>query len=120
MRYYSVILLQVAFKFELDKCQKEIRRIITALRCVAKTGMHSKRMIGFAIVTVERPAELLGRLRPILSEIDAVDNYWCETAPRDLIGMNGSFDPMTSRIMEAWNEARYRNYPQYVSKPQAR
>jgi hypothetical protein len=119
MRYYSVLKLEIAFKFEIDKCQREIGRIITALRRSAKTGMHTKRMIAFAIVTTEASVDLLNRLRPILSEIDAIDNFWCSTAPRDLVGMNGAFDPMSSRINEAWHEARYRNYPQYVEKPES-
>lgn len=119
MRHYSVVKLEIAFKFELDKCQREVGKVISALKRSAKTGMHTKRTIAFAIVTTESSSELLNRLRPVLSEIDAIDNYWCSTAPRDLVGMNGSIDPMVNRILEAWNEARYRNYPKYMEKPKS-
>jgi hypothetical protein len=113
-----VLLLQVAFKFELEHTKGAIGRIITALQKPAKTGMHTKRMIGFAVITAESSTDFLSRLGPTLNEIDAVDNYWCFSAPCDIVGMHRNMDPMTSLIHDAWQTAFQRNYAKYLPKRQ--
>lgn len=118
MKYYSVVKLDIALKFAISMCRRDIERIVRALP-EPKAGMHASRSISFAIITTETPDKLHARLRPILREIHSVDNFWCSTAPRDLIGMDSPTDPMCDRIAEAWREARYRNYPDYVEKPES-
>jgi hypothetical protein len=58
------------------------------------------------------------RLGPVLEGITSVENWWCHTVFSDVVGRYGSFDPLTTYVLEAWEELRKRNNPKYVRQPE--
>jgi hypothetical protein len=111
------MLLRVGFQYELERTASDIPRIIRAVRCWCHPAMHSKRMVGFVILTEETSERLMDRLRPTLEGITAIENYWCHTVLDDVVGKNGSMDPLTVYVREAWQKLRERNDPKNVHKP---
>jgi hypothetical protein len=101
-------LLRVEFKFDLESkdSQRAIGTIIKNVRRPAKAAMHCKRSIALVITTAETSTELLTRLRPVLEEISAIDNYWCHLAPPAVVARHGGLDPLVTRVKEAWEEIR--------------
>ncbi|AMN43233.1 hypothetical protein [Rhodoplanes sp. Z2-YC6860] len=115
---YKVMLLRVAFQYEIEKTASAIPRIVTAVKRWCRPAMHSKRMVGFVILTEETSEQLMDRLRPTLESITAIENYWCHTILNDVVGRERNMDPLTFYVGEAWQELRKRNDPKYVRKPE--
>jgi len=101
-------LLRVEFKYDLESkdSQVAVGTIIKNVRRPTKAAMHCKRSIALVIITPESSTELLTRLRPVLEQIGAVDNYWCHLAPPAVVAKHGGLDPLATRVREAWEEIR--------------
>jgi hypothetical protein len=65
-------------------------------------------------LTEETSSQLVERLKPTLDAITSIENYWCHTVLDDVVGRYGAIDPLTTYIVEAWQELRKRNQPNYV------
>ena len=116
---YTVLLLRVGFKYEMERTANDISRIHRAInRSWCFPAMHSKRMVAFVILTEESEKELVDRVRPALDRITGIENYWCHIMPSDVAAMNGDSDPLTCYVREAWEELRKRNNPNYVRQPE--
>jgi hypothetical protein len=102
------LLLRIEFKFDLEAkdSQRAIGAVIRNIRRPAKAAMHCKRSCALVIVTSETSTEFLKRLRPVLEEMSAIDNYWCHVAPTAVVAKHGGLDPLVTRVAEAWEEAR--------------
>jgi hypothetical protein len=111
---YKVMLLRVAFLLEIENIASEVSKIIRATRRWVRPAMHSKRAVGFVILTEETEDQLVQRLMPTLESISAVENYWCHIMVGNVVARHGSLDPLTTYVAEAWEELRKRNQPNYV------
>jgi hypothetical protein len=110
--------IRVCFLYEIEKIGGEVGRIIKAVQRWVRPAMHSKRAVGFVILTEEAPQELMQRLGPVLEGITSVENWWCHTVLSDVVGRHGSLDPLTTYVLEAWEVLRERNNPKYVRQPE--
>ncbi len=110
----QVYILRVCFTQDLEYTKRYIARIISALRRPAKTAMHTKREIGFVIITNETDAQLVDRLRPTLEEIEFIENWWCHRAPPVIVAKYGSMDTLSTFVGQAWEEIRKRRHSKYV------
>lgn len=116
---YTVLLLRVAFRYELEKTANDIPRIHRAInRSWCYPAMHSKRAVAFVILAEESEKQLVDRIRPALDRITAVENYWCHILSSNIAAKDGSADPLTIYVREAWQELRKRNNPNYVRQPE--
>jgi hypothetical protein len=115
---YKVLLLRVCLTVEIERTASAVGTIINAVKRWCKPAMHSKRAVAFVILTEETTEELIGRLRPTLESISSVENYWCHTVLDDVVGRHGGLDPLRTYVLEAWEELRKRNKPNYVRKPE--
>lgn len=79
--------------------------------------MHAKRSVGFVIETDETAEQLVERLRPVLDH-ERFHNFWCFTPGSDITGRDGTVDPLTVRVREAYDRVRQRNQAKKVRKPQ--
>jgi hypothetical protein len=110
MAKYYALRLDVQFKSSLSWIGKDIETIIAsvnALKDGVKLGMHTEKTICMVFVTQEHPRDPMERLKPLLAELNSVNNYWCGDCPDNFIGMNGSYDPATVAIQEAWRTADF-------------
>jgi hypothetical protein len=80
--------------------------------------MHSKQAVAFVILTEESPTELLRRIKVALEKVTSVENYWCHSVFDDIVGRDGDFDPLRTYVLEAWEELRKRNKPEYFRQPE--
>jgi hypothetical protein len=95
-------LLRVEFKYDLESKDSQIAvgTIIKNVRRPAKAAMHCKRSIALVITTAESSTELLTRLRPVLEQLGAVDNYWCHLAPPAVVARHGGLDPEGAQVLQ--------------------
>jgi hypothetical protein len=116
---YTVLLLRVAFKYEIERTANDISRIHRAInRSWCYPAMHSKRAVAFVILSEESERELVDRVRPTLDRITGIENYWCHIMASDVAAMNGDNDTLTCYVREAWQELGKRNKPNYVRQPE--
>jgi hypothetical protein len=115
---YKVLLLRVCLKIQIEQSASVVGRVISATKRWCRPAMHSKQAVGFVILTEENSSEYLDRLRPTLEGITSVENYWCHTVLDDLVGRDGEIDPLRTYVLEAWQELRKRNKPNYVRQPE--
>jgi hypothetical protein len=80
--------------------------------------MHSKQGIAFVLLTEESATELLARIRPRPEAVTSVENYWCHIVLEDVAARDGNFDPLRTYVLEAWEELRKRNKPDYFRQPE--
>jgi hypothetical protein len=116
----QVIILILSLKYELEHCERDLKAAQASIKRWCKKGMHGKRMVAILIVTEETACELGARLRPVISNLDSIENFWFLPAPKndDVFGQHGNVDPLVHRIREAWVEARKRDKPQHVREAQ--
>jgi len=116
---YTVLLLRIAFKYELERTANDIHRIHRAInRNWCFPAMHSKRAVAFVILSEESEKELVDRIRPHLEKISGIENFWCHILPCEIAAKDGATDPLVSYVREAWEELRKRNKPDYVRQPE--
>jgi hypothetical protein len=115
---YKVMLLRVCLTVEIENAAHVVGQIIKATKRWVRPAMHSKRAVAFVILTEETADQLVRRLRDTLEGISSVENYWCHSIFDDVIGRNGHVDPLRTYVLEAWQELRKRNHPQYVRQPE--
>ncbi|MGY4571525.1 hypothetical protein [Bradyrhizobium sp. USDA 3256] len=110
------LLLRLEFKFDLESkdSQRAIGAVIKNIRAWARPAMHCRRSCAIVVVTSETSTEFLTRLRPVLEEMSAIENYWCHVAPDRVVAKHGGLDPLVTRVVEAWEEARKRRKSYYV------
>jgi len=115
---YTALLLRVFFQFDLDApgIGHDGMKVGKAIQRWLKPAMHTKRGLAFVVVTNETAGQLVERVRPALDSISSIENYWCHTAPRDVVGKHGSIDPLTKFVHDAWDEVGKRNEPKHVRK----
>jgi len=115
---YKVMLLRVCLAVEIENAGPVVARIIREIKRWARPAMHSKRAVAFVILTEETAAQLERRLKSTLEGITSVENYWCHTILDDVVGRHGHVDPLRTYVLEAWQELRKRNGPNYVRQPE--
>ena len=115
---YKVMLLRVCLSVEIEKTAVVVGRILNAAKRWCRPAMHSKRAVAFVFLTEETAEQLVARLKPTLESITSVENYWCHTIFDDVVGKDGGFDPLRTYVLEAWEELRKRNKPNYVRQPE--
>jgi uncharacterized ferredoxin-like protein len=112
----QVYLLRVEFKYELEKAQSGIRHIFLALKRPAWKAKHGTRTIAFLLVSNEELSQLVQRLRPALESAEGIFDYWCHVAPFGVIARHGGMDSLTTRLNEAWLEARQWHKPEHMGQ----
>jgi hypothetical protein len=118
MRQYIVLQLRVDFTVNLeDIVQRGIGAIYKGLGRWAKPCLHGKATITFLVVTQETSSELQSRLQPTFEQMGSIENHWCHVAPNVAVGKRGG-DPFVHWLGAAWEEARKRNKPENMRKPQ--
>lgn len=116
---YKVLLLRVVLKIQIAHTTQVVNDLHKAInRNWCRPAMHGKQAVGFVILTEETPTELLQRIKPRLEAVTSVENYWCHAIFDDLVGRDGDFDPLRTYVVEAWQELRKRNKPEYFRKPE--
>jgi hypothetical protein len=116
-RRYTVLLLRVDFKYDLEEVMKGgIGTVYKALERWAKPCMHGRATISFVIVTKETSTELYHRLRPAFEKMSSVENYWCYVAPSVAVASKGA-DPFVHWLDAAWKKARELNESEHMRKP---
>jgi hypothetical protein len=116
---YKVLLLRVILKVPIAHSTyvvSDVHRAINRNWCYP--CMHSKQGVAFVILTEESATELLTRIRPRLEAVTSVENYWCHIALEDMAARDGNLDPLRTYVLEAWEELRKRNKPDYFRQPE--
>lgn len=116
----TVLLLRVAFSIEIKNSPHTAKQIGLGIGRPFKACMHSPRALAFVIATKETAAELMDRLRPTLEASSLVEDYWCHTAAKDVVGRYGSFCTLAIKTAEMWEEARKFNEAQDVKDAERR
>lgn len=116
----SLYVLQVSFKFEFENVTRELETIGRAIGGWHRPAMHGRKSVAFVIVSKHTQEEITYRLRPILDDMNAVDNYWCFRAPVAVESKYGAIDPMTSRIREGWERIRQGRESEHLRNTQRR
>src|ERR1700730_9698253 len=110
----SLYVLQVSFKFELEKVTREFEAIGRAIGGWHRPAMHGRKSVAFVIVSKHTQEEVIDRLRPIIDDMNAISNSWCFRAPVAVESKYGAIDPMTSRIREGWDRIRQGRESEYL------
>jgi hypothetical protein len=118
---HQVLFLHLVFKFDLEHAKHTVGRIIKVMRCPVHRGMHSRTGLGMLIVTTESAQELVERIRPVLDDIESLENFWCYVAPQpdDVVGRHGGLDPLCHRLRKAWVDAGDWNKAQDIRRRQS-
>ena len=120
-RNFTVIEVTVKFRYDWDNVsRKDIGALRSAMKAWCKAGKYGGKIVSFLVVTRETSAELVERLRDVVGQITSVEEFWCQTAGADGVGIQGEFCPFRTRLIEALDEVRKRNYPKKVPNPRAR
>jgi hypothetical protein len=117
---HGLYVLYLSFKLDLELVQREYSRIGKLIHCWALPILHGNKSAGFVIETDETLDQLSKRLRPMLNEIDPLDNYWICPAPAIIESKNGGVDPFYSRLAEGWDRVRQRRQGKYMAQRESR
>ncbi|RUT32630.1 hypothetical protein EMQ25_05640 [Arsenicitalea aurantiaca] len=101
----TVIVLMVAFKYDLEHCPRESLAIGKSLwGYPLKAAMHSKRQIAYVVQTDLTAAQIMDRARSALSA-GCVEQAWAFTPGAD-IASNLPLDALVDKVAEAWISVR--------------
>lgn len=117
---YTVLLLILETKYPIEHMGGQIGRLKKDIARWCQPGLHTNSTVGLLVVTSESSEELAVRIAPCIENLTGFNQFWCFTAPEDIISQHGQFDPLMHRVRKAWVEARKRNRPQNVRYPQRR
>lgn len=106
---WHVLVVHVTTKYDKERMEHTHRRLKKELGQDSHEAMHGDRSFAVVCLTMETTEQLFGRLLPLMEKLDGVDNFWVVSAPTDLIGRYGRFDPLQFRSTQAQVEARARN-----------
>jgi hypothetical protein len=123
MSEYYALKLEVEFKYELSWCDTAIAKIIEFLdahNADIKKGMHTEKSVCMIFVCRENPTQLMERLNPLLTKLDAVNNCWCGDCPRNFAALHGRFDPAAVAIEKALRTADFLTESENINKPERR
>lgn len=103
----TVLVLMVAFNWDLERCAGEAKAIARTLRGYPfKAAMHSKRQIAYIVQTHMDARQLLRHAGDTLNA-GCVERAWAFTPGAD-VAANAPLDAFTEKVAEAW--ASVRNY----------
>lgn len=115
---HTVLELTFKFKYEWENLdRRDLARLLRSVKRWHKTAKYGGKIVSVLVVTDETSRHLMDRVRDDFAAVSALENYWCQTAGSDGLGMNGDMCPFQSRTAEAWEEARKRNYPKKMKHP---
>jgi len=104
-RARTVIVVMVAFKWDLERCAREAMAIKRGLYGYPlHAAMHSKRQIAYIVEIDLTAAEVIERLREPL-QAGCVERAWAFTPGAD-VAANEPLDAFTEKVAEAWRNVR--------------
>jgi hypothetical protein len=104
----TVIVVMVAFKWDLELCSREAKAVARGLfGYPLGAAMHSKRQIAY-VVQIDLSAEqVISRLREQLAA-GCIENAWAFTPGADVAGIL-PLDALSEKVAKAWREVRQFN-----------
>lgn len=120
---YSVFLLQLITKNDLEDTPRLTGDVLKLIQRWCKPGMHAKRNIAFVIVSDETLQDLAARLWGALQEmkeLGRIERFFLTAAPDEVISDHGNIDPLRHWIGLGRVEAGQRSKPQDMRKGQGR
>jgi hypothetical protein len=117
-KHQTVLLVMVAFKWDLERCGSEIEKMKRSLGShPVRAAMHAKRLIAFVVQTSLNSRDLMNRMGSSLRQ-GCVERAWVYTAGSDIVATD-EVDPLTERVAAAWAEVRKPLYTQNLRSPKA-
>jgi hypothetical protein len=107
---YYALKLDLELRYTIGWCEDALSRIIDSLNLAgeeSKRGAHTEKTISIIFVSRYTPEELMYRLKPVISELNAIDNAWCGECPRRFTGLHGAFDQATIAVQDAIRRAEF-------------
>jgi hypothetical protein len=123
MSQHYALRLDIKFKYEFSWCEKDAIKIIDLLEAVSgevKGGMYTEKTRCMIFVSKETPKQLIDRIKPILSELNSIDNYWCGECPSAFWAKDGAFDPAVVASQNARRKAEFLTETNNVEEPKPR